>query len=235
MEQCPEDESKSSYLANKLSSLFKACNFNRPCESLPRSNKPFIPLKVIIFSQFRQILNVVGDRLLRRFGSSCVAEYWGSYRSKELSRFIHEDKCFILLLGKDGSHGLDLSFVSHIFFMDEILDKSLESQVISRAYRMSTNMNVKNGVVIEKLVAKNSIEEVIEDSSKSSTNHNHNDKESLSHTKLHYLLQKLRPIHKVHQRQSHNLKRSIHVRQIDEKEESSQMESQPKHSKVRFE
>ncbi|PKI66572.1 hypothetical protein CRG98_013056 [Punica granatum] len=38
----------------------------------------------------------------------------------------------------DGSAalGLDLSFVSHVFLMEPIWDKSMEEQVISRAHRM---------------------------------------------------------------------------------------------------
>mmetsp|Transcript_18897 Transcript_18897/g.28050 ORF Transcript_18897/g.28050 Transcript_18897/m.28050 type:complete len:1578 (-) Transcript_18897:181-4914(-) len=183
-ENCPEEESKATYLITKLLHLQKlkesstamamsipndaasrACpglvaeNYagGLQCDLLENTNR-LRPLKVIIFSQFRQIINVVGDRLIRRFGAGCVAEYWGSHRSRELLKFQHHARCFVMLLGKDGSHGLDLSFVTHIFFMDEIWDKSLESQVVSRAYRMGA----KGGVVVEKLVAEGSVEEVME-------------------------------------------------------------------------
>lgn len=43
---------------------------------------------------------------------------------------------YILMLCEDGSHGLDLSFVTHLFMLNEIEDAALERQVVSRAHRM---------------------------------------------------------------------------------------------------
>jgi len=111
--------------------------------------------KVIIFSQFRKVLNITGDRLLRRMGSGCIAEYWGKYRKKELNKFIKDENCICMLLGKDGSEGLDLSFVTHIIFLEQVWDKSLENQVVARAWRMGA----KGSVDVETLVAENSIEQ----------------------------------------------------------------------------
>ena len=47
----------------------------------------------------------------------------------------NNDDASILLLHKDGSVGLDLSFVTHIFLLDKINDPALENQIISRAHR----------------------------------------------------------------------------------------------------
>jgi hypothetical protein len=55
----------------------------------------------------------------------------------------------------EGSHGLDLSFVTHMFLMDAVLDASLEQQVISRAYRMGA----KQAVQVEQLFTQNTLEE----------------------------------------------------------------------------
>ena len=52
---------------------------------------------------------------------------------------------------------MDLSFVTHIFFLEQVWDLSLERQVIARAWRMGA----KGEVHIETLVAKNSIEETM--------------------------------------------------------------------------
>jgi len=60
-----------------------------------------------------------------------------------------------MLLSKQGSVGLDLSFVTHIFFLDTIYDKSLEAQVVARAYRMGAT----GPVFVEQLAAKDSVEE----------------------------------------------------------------------------
>jgi len=116
-------------------------------------------MKVIVFSQFRQALNVVGDRVLKCFGAACVAEYWGRYRSQELNKFIKSPDCFCMLLGKDGSEGLDLSFVTHIFFLEEIWDASLRDQAVARAWRMGARGAVK----VETLVAKNTVEESMQE------------------------------------------------------------------------
>lgn len=148
---CPEEESKSYYLINKMAALYK-------CRDPSKER----PLKVIVFSQFRKALNVVGDRLYRRFGSGCVAEYWGRFRKQELSKFIHQSECLCLLLTKDGSEGLDLSFVTHIFLLEEIWDKALEDQVVARAWRMGARSRVE----VETLVAQHSVEEIMMDVAK---------------------------------------------------------------------
>ena len=62
-----------------------------------------------------------------------------------------------MLLGKDGSEGLDLSFVTHIFFLEQVWDKSLEQQAIARAWRMGA----KGAVDVETLIAENSVEDTL--------------------------------------------------------------------------
>ena len=119
-EDCPAGASKALLVTNKLLSLReKEITGNRVFQR---------PLKTIIFSQFRLSLDYVGDRLIRRFGGACIAEYWGSTRSKELEKFATSPSCFCMLLGKEGSHGLDLSFVTNIILLDEMYDRSLQEQ-----------------------------------------------------------------------------------------------------------
>eukprot|EP00557_Chaetoceros_sp_GSL56_P009171 CAMPEP_0176494518 /NCGR_PEP_ID=MMETSP0200_2-20121128/10149_1 /TAXON_ID=947934 /ORGANISM="Chaetoceros sp., Strain GSL56" /LENGTH=1522 /DNA_ID=CAMNT_0017892301 /DNA_START=84 /DNA_END=4652 /DNA_ORIENTATION=- len=163
-EECPQEESKAFYISNRLKHLWYQYK-DRGTTSTGESKRP---LKVLIFSQFRQISNVVGDRLIRRFGLGCIAEYWGQARNLELQKFTLSNDCFCMLLAKEGSHGLNLSFVTHIFFLDEILDKSLECQVVARAYRMGATENV----YVEQLVAKHSIEELIVKMNKRDGQHN---------------------------------------------------------------
>eukprot|EP00804_Cyclotella_cryptica_P023714 CCRYP_017271-RB/>CCRYP_017271-RB protein AED:0.03 eAED:0.03 QI:232/1/1/1/0.75/0.77/9/691/1469 len=170
-EQCPEYASKARYVIDKLLQL-RTNDFADDCSKninvSPMAARLFAkngshrlsqrPLKAIIFSQFREIYEYFGDRLIRRFGGACVADYsYAGTRSQELHKFIHEPECFVMLLSKQGSVGLDLSFVTHIFFLDSIYDKSLETQVVARAYRMGAT----GPVFVEQLVAKNSIEEIM--------------------------------------------------------------------------
>jgi SNF2 family DNA or RNA helicase len=172
---CPEDESKSHYLINKIAALHSNSKNERP-------------LKVIVFSQFRKALNVVGDRLYRRFGSACVAEYWGRYRKEELSKFIHRNDCVCLLLTKDGSEGLDLSFVTHIFLLEEIWDKALEDQVVARAWRMGARGRVE----VETLVAQHSVEEMMMDADEQEGPKEELSAQDKERKKLHSLLLALR-------------------------------------------
>eukprot|EP00977_Amphora_coffeiformis_P027985 scaffold34676_cov176-Amphora_coffeaeformis.AAC.14 len=152
---CPEEETKSSYIVKKCLSLVQG---NKPSrQSLEELDEGARPIKIIIFSQFRKALNLVGDRLLGRFGSACVSEYWGRYRTQELHKFTSDPECFCMLLGKDGSEGLDLSFVTHIFFLEEIWDKSLAEQTVARAWRMGA----RGAVEVETIIAQDTVEETM--------------------------------------------------------------------------
>lgn len=161
---CPDFETKPSYVLQRLLSLHEDQR-NRNLHAspvkvkledcLPLETKR--PLKVIVFSQFRSVLNTVGDRLIRRCGTACIAEYWGQFRKQELHKFIYNSQCFCMLLGKDGSEGLDLSFVTHIFFLEQVWDKSLEQQVVARAWRMGATGRVE----VETLIAESSVEELM--------------------------------------------------------------------------
>lgn len=140
------------------------------------------PVKAIVFSQFRSIYEYFGNHLIRRFGGACIADYsYGGTRSQELAKFIHHPECFAMLLSKQGSLGLDLSFVTHIILLDTIYDQSLFSQVVARAYRMGA----KGPVFVEQLTAEDTIEEVM----LQMKNKSHNtDETEEKHAKLHFLL-----------------------------------------------
>lgn len=215
--ECPEEESKASYLTNRLLDLY---NERRRFVTFPLSNGSFgtrgkdtRPFKAIIFSQFRKALNFVGDRLLQRFGTACVAEYWGRYRTSELHKFTHDNECFCMLLSKDGSEGLDLSFVTHIFFLEKIWEKSLADQAVARAWRMGACGRVE----VETLIAQHSLEEEMleidtadklsrkdqyQDSDASDVSANGSGKmneNDLQRAKTHYLLKSLNFITDYHQ------------------------------------
>jgi len=198
-EKCPDTESKATHIVNKLAILCasssrlraqtKTVRHATSSQSHPRSHPR--PLKVIIFSQFRIVLNMIGHRLLKRFGGGCVAEYWGRYRSQELHRFHHDDDCFCFLLGKDGSEGLDLSFVTHIFFMEKVFDRSLQEQAVARAWRMGAKGSVK----VETLIAQDSVEETMQQMDESRDDIvPRSATETFQAAKVHYLLKTVRLI-----------------------------------------
>jgi SNF2 family DNA or RNA helicase len=231
-EECPVYNQKALYVIEKLLRLRE--NHRTNCS--PMAVRLFAtsgadqsrhrPLKAIVFSQFRAIYEYFGDKLIRRFGGACVADYsYGGTRTQELQKFIYQPECFVMLLSKQGAVGLDLSFVTHIFFLDSVFDASLRTQVVARAYRMGAT----GSVCVEQLTAKNTIEEVMNemnnakqiDQSTSDANSNPAEK----HAKLHQLLisaKLIRPLQK-----STMKKRKV-------MEDATDVDDQSKSSGVRF-
>lgn len=76
-------------------------------------------------------------KMWKRCGGRSFVNAW--HPGKLLDRVtwqVEEDDASILLLHEDGSHGLDLSFTTHIFLLDRVSNPALENQIISRAHRM---------------------------------------------------------------------------------------------------
>ncbi|CAK7336531.1 unnamed protein product [Dovyalis caffra] len=94
--------------------------------------------KVIIFSQFLEHIHVIEQQL-----TFAGIKFAGMYspmpqinKMKSLATFQHDATCMALLMDGSAALGLDLSFVTHVFLMEPIWDRSMEEQVISRAHRM---------------------------------------------------------------------------------------------------
>ncbi|KAE8984469.1 hypothetical protein PF005_g22159 [Phytophthora fragariae] len=113
-------------------------------------------LKIIIFSQFRE--SIWRTKLAFNQQDIPTADFISLItpheRIKNLEAFRSKRNVHVLLLSNLGSHGLDLSFVSHIFLLEEIWDKSVEMQVISRAHRMGA----RRSVVVEQLWMRGTVE-----------------------------------------------------------------------------
>lgn len=65
--------------------------------------------------------------------------------------------CFVLLLTRDGSHGLDLSMLTHLYLADQIWDPSVEQQVIARAFRMGAT----GPCTVSQLLMRGTLEETL--------------------------------------------------------------------------
>ncbi|KAF4038903.1 Helicase conserved C-terminal domain [Phytophthora infestans] len=150
------DASKAFYAATRIKELkeeFLQRNMNPSSRSSRRQARN---LKAIIFSQFKDHIwhTKVAFAQQGLHTADFIAGLSPEIRMKQLTRFRKDPNVNVLLLTEVGSHGLDLSFVTHIFLMDEIWDKSLERQVISRAHRMGAN----HAVVVEQLWMRGSVE-----------------------------------------------------------------------------
>lgn len=115
------------------------------------------PIKVIIFSQFLEHIHVIEEQL-----SNAGIKHAGMYspmhssnKMESLVTFQHDTNCLALVMDGSAALGLDLSFVTHVFLMEPIWDKSMEEQVISRAHRMGATSPIN----VETLAMRGTIEE----------------------------------------------------------------------------
>ncbi|XP_059649264.1 F-box protein At3g54460 isoform X2 [Cornus florida] len=123
------------------------------------SNESFrTPLeKVLIFSQFLEHIHVI-EQQLTVAGINFAGMYspmHSSNKMKSLATFQHDASCMALLMDGSAALGLDLSFVTHVFLMEPIWDRSMEEQVISRAHRMGAT----RPIYVETLAMRGTVEE----------------------------------------------------------------------------
>lgn len=145
--------SKVTYLVQRLKELQEA---NRKIiDSIEESQKA--PEKVLIFSQFLEHIHVI-EQQLTFAGIKFTGMYspmHSSNKMKSLAVFQHDVNCMALLMDGSAALGLDLSFVTHVFLMEPIWDRSMEEQVISRAHRMGATRPIH----VETLAMRGTIEE----------------------------------------------------------------------------
>ncbi|EQC36346.1 hypothetical protein SDRG_06451 [Saprolegnia diclina VS20] len=150
--------SKGLYVLSRVTALVADATANRANPFAP----PTRPIKVIIFSEFREHLFRVRFEFKRRAmrTASFVQGDAMKTRLEQLRLFQHDPTLHVLFLTEVGAVGLDLSFVTHIFLMDEVWDKSVEQQVIARAHRMGAT----GPVVVEQLEMRGSMETLVRQS-----------------------------------------------------------------------
>lgn len=116
-----------------------------------------LPDKVIIFSQFLEHIHIV-EQQLSIAGIRFVGMYSPMHsvnKMKSLATFQQDASCMAVLMDGSAALGLDLSFVTHVFLMEPIWDRSMEEQVISRAHRMGATRPVH----VETLAMRGTVEE----------------------------------------------------------------------------
>jgi len=88
---------------------------------------------------------IVTVRLMK--WQKCYRFHGGWYKNgpKLIDQVLHEKKVSvpIMSLYNYGSHGLDLSFLTHIFLLEPIHDSALMDQIVSRAFRCGATGSVR--------------------------------------------------------------------------------------------
>jgi len=119
--------------------------------------------KVLIFTQFREMGNLLSRFITERFGESPMFYHGGSsvtQRNEMVERFQNNraDKIFILSLKAAGT-GLNLTAASHVIHYDLWWNPAVENQATDRAYRIGQKKNV----MVHRMITKNTFEERIDE------------------------------------------------------------------------
>ncbi len=114
--------------------------------------------KVLIFTQFREMIDPLAIFLSRQFGQPGLTLHGGtpvSQRKKMVDQFQSENgPPFFVLSIKAGGTGLNLTAASHVIHFDRWWNPAVENQATDRAYRIGQKKNV----LVHKFVCKGTIE-----------------------------------------------------------------------------
>ncbi len=118
--------------------------------------------KVLVFTQFREIIAPLIDYLTRVFGQRGLSLHGGTSvrKRQELVRSFQEDDQvpFMVLSLKAGGTGLNLTAASHVIHFDRWWNPAVENQATDRAFRIGQKKNV----LVHKFVCRGTVEEHID-------------------------------------------------------------------------
>jgi len=129
------------------------------CESIYEKRE-----RVLIFTQFREMVGPLNDFLKSVFGRPGVQLHGGTAvgkRKEIVATFQNEDEYvpyFVLSL-KAGGVGLNLTAANHVIHFDRWWNPAVEKQAEDRAFRIGQ----KRSLVVHKFVCKGTVEERIDD------------------------------------------------------------------------
>lgn len=111
-------------------------------------------VKVIIFSQFSQMVDILERELYSYNPVKITGEVSGIDRKRVLERFNNDDDCKILIMSEAGAYGLNVQAASVVINFDQPWSVAKMEQRVGRAHRMGQ----KNKVQVFNLLAKGTID-----------------------------------------------------------------------------
>ena len=118
--------------------------------------------KLLVFTQFAEIIAPLGDHLARAFGRPGLAlsgETAVANRKALVKTFQEDERApFFVLSLKAGGSGLTLTAASHVVHFDRWWNPAVENQATDRAFRIGQKRNV----LVHKFVCRGTIEERID-------------------------------------------------------------------------
>ena len=118
--------------------------------------------RVLIFTQFREIIDPLTGHLARVFGRGGLVLHGGTAvkkRKKIVEQFQNDDgPPFFILSLKAGGTGLNLTAASHVIHFDRWWNPAVENQATDRTFRIGQKRNV----LVHKFITSGTVEERID-------------------------------------------------------------------------
>ncbi len=116
--------------------------------------------KAIIFSQWVESLDIIGERLRKYNPVYYHGRIPSSKRDGVIDQFKNDPNCKVILMSYGaGAVGLNLQFCHYVFLFDRWWNPAVEDQAINRAHRLG----VKQAVTVTRMVSVETIEQRIHD------------------------------------------------------------------------
>ena len=117
-------------------------------------------LKVVVFSQYLQMLAIIEDHLFRSDIGYASIKGATRERGAEIARFRDDPDCRVFTASlRAGGLGIDLTSASVVIHYDRWWNQAREDQATDRVHRLGQN----KGVQVIKLITRNTIEEKIDE------------------------------------------------------------------------
>jgi superfamily II DNA or RNA helicase len=117
-------------------------------------------LKVVVFSQYLQMLAMIEDHLFRNDIGYASIKGGTRERGAEIARFRDDPECRVFTASlRAGGLGIDLTSASVVIHYDRWWNQAREDQATDRVHRLGQN----KGVQVIKLISRNTIEEKIDE------------------------------------------------------------------------
>ncbi|HEY0160693.1 MAG TPA: DEAD/DEAH box helicase [Thermoanaerobaculia bacterium] len=117
-------------------------------------------LKVVVFSQYLQMLAMIEDHLFRNDVGYASIKGGTRERGAEIARFRDDPDCRVFTASlRAGGLGIDLTSASVVIHYDRWWNQAREDQATDRVHRLGQN----KGVQVIKLITRNTIEDKIDE------------------------------------------------------------------------
>jgi SNF2 family DNA or RNA helicase len=115
--------------------------------------------KVIIFSRFARMVNILEDELSQMPEVKKTAKIYGAFnenrRDEEIQKFLNDDECRIIIMSDAGAEGYNLQNASHLINFDEPWNPATLDQRNGRIRRIGSKWK---DIFITNLITRNSVD-----------------------------------------------------------------------------